>query len=457
MSTSHRNLMAVLAFDHPLGAVTSVAERMAAGLACQGLEARVLTLPRDAEALARLPRERVAGILSLGPVPLGLRVGGQPLWQHFDQATVSVYLLDALIYDLARVPATREFLTAAANNPRLSLLAPEAGYRDWLGAALPVAWRYLPFAAFPHLALPGTPEAAPVEPQSRFCVIGTIGGELGGSPVGESLSALLQRLLGRQVAAPRLQQAQDALLAADAHPLPARTLAASLGLAPADVLAGGAPLTAAIAVDSWFKRERRLAAVRSLAGLPVDFFGTGWQALLGDVPGFRHVGQIQHGDIARLLPHYLGLVNFDPNWQHGVHDRVYTATAIGGRVITNHNSALDEACLPAERVLRYDANRPALAEAVVDQGWLDSLPLPARPDAALLARHTWGTRMAQWLAAEPIEPGALPAPVMQPPAQPSVQPAPVATAPAVPAAVLHQATHQSVHHPLMHTLATTGR
>ncbi|WP_141291213.1 hypothetical protein, partial [Ideonella azotifigens] len=157
----HAEVMAVLAFEHPNNAVTSVAERMAAGLVCQGLNARVFTLPGDAQALAAVPPQQMLGVLSLGPMPLATEIDGRPLWEHFGRSPVSVYLLDALLYDLARVPVMKEFLADAASQPRLSLISPEAGYRDWLGGTLPVAWRYLPFAAFPQLALPGTAEATP--------------------------------------------------------------------------------------------------------------------------------------------------------------------------------------------------------------------------------------------------------------------------------------------------------
>jgi len=454
----HAEVMAVLAFEHPNNAVTSVAERMAAGLVCQGLNARVFTLPGDAQALAAVPPQQMLGVLSLGPMPLATEIDGRPLWEHFGRSPVSVYLLDALLYDLARVPVMKEFLADAASQPRLSLISPEAGYRDWLGGTLPVAWRYLPFAAFPQLALPGTADATPAEPQGRFCVVGTIGGELGNAPAGETLPALLQRLLGRRVDSRRLQQAAEALNAPDAHPMPARTLAASLGWTPAEVMTGNEQLAATIAVDSWFKRERRLAAVRSMTGLQVDFFGSGWDQLLGEVPGFRHVGQIRHGDIAKLVPHYLGLVNFDPNWQHGLHDRVYTTTAMGCRIITNDNSALAEAALPHELLLSYDANRPAIAESVAAAGWLDSLPPPARPNSELLARHQWGTRMAQWLTDAPIDVPALPAPAMADPAPAAVQPMPGPAFAASVNASLGAQTHFSpALHPLMHTLAGTRR
>ncbi|NDY89912.1 glycosyltransferase family protein [Ideonella livida] len=384
----------LLSFDHPQQAVSSVAGRMAAGLTCLGLNARVLHLPADAAELARLGSEQVAGILSLGPLPLATRVEGEVLWRRF-KVPVSVYLLDAVLYDLARVPVMRDFLADAVADGRLGLISPEAGYREWLAEAVPVRWQHLPFGAFPALGA----LAEPVAPQQRLCVVGHVGNELGGGQAGESLEALLQRTLQHFTDATARARVAEALRAPHAHAMPARTVADALCWSPREVLVRDR-LAALVAIDSWVKRERRLQAVESLRELPVDFFGTGWDRLLPAGPHWRHVGQIAHGDIARLLPHYQALVNFDPNWAHGVHDRVYTAAAMGCPVLTNHNSGLDAAGLPESLVWRYDANRPDLATLVEEAGWLHRPALARSPGEAVLARHNWASRMIEWVQAE---------------------------------------------------------
>ena len=383
-------VLLILSLEHPTRAVDSVAEAMAHGLRDLGVPTEVCTLPRDLPKLAERPIEQVAGILSMGSLPLSARLAGRPIWEYFP-APVSLYLLDALIYDLARVPAMGEFLVAAMQDTRLSLISPEDGYRQWLGEAIPVQWSQLAFGAFARVQ----PFAQPVTPQPRLCVIATVGSELGGSPIGERLDALLERLLAGRVAPALLRRAAEALMASDADPMPAITLCRTLGWTQHEAVITDY-LKVVVAVDSWVKRHRRIAAIRSLAGIPCDFFGHGWEALLGPVPGFRHVGQIHHEDIAKLVPHYLGMVNFDPNWSHGLHDRVYTVSAMGGRVLTNTNAALADAALPTARLATYDANRPALSEAVTAAGWLEKIA-PIQPDAALLTRHSWSARMASWL------------------------------------------------------------
>ncbi len=398
MSTS--NIFLVLAFDHPTRAVESVADRMAAGLCTLGFDAAAVSLPRDAAKLAALPPGQVCGVLSMGPLPLSVRIGDKPLWKHFT-CPVSIYLLDAIIYDMARVPAMGEFLADAQRDPRLGLVAPETGYREWLGETIGVHWDHLPFAAFPGVrrGQAAGPAGDAPEVLSRVAVVGTIGNELGGTPAGETLPALLQRVAGALAPAAQLERLHDALLAPDADAMPALTVARELGWGP-DRALSRASLGVFIAVDSWMKRDRRIQAVASLEGVPVDFFGTGWRETFGDVRGFNYIGRVRHDDIARVLGHYQATVNFDPNWQGGMHDRVYTAAAMGTHVITNENSGFLTAGLPSDLITTYDANRPCLAQLVRERGVLDAPPSgAARLD--VLARHNWGSRMAQWLATAP--------------------------------------------------------
>lgn len=389
--SSQPHVFLVIAFDHPLQAVESVADRIASALCCQGVNAAACSLPRDADKLATIPPEMITGILSMGSLPLSQRIGGQWLWERV-RCPVTVYLLDAILYDLARVPVLHHFLAAARQDRRLSLASPEAGYADWLGKAVGVQWDHLPFGHFGK-TFPGNPS---VTPQNRLCVIGTIGHELGGSPVRETLPELLERTgLARKAPGHLLQ---DALLAEDAHPMPARTISQVIGWDAPQALQS---LPALIAVDSWIKRHRRLEAVRSLQGLPVDFYGSGWQELLGDVPDFRYVGQVHHQDIATLLRHYRGLVNFDPNWSHGVHDRVYTACAMGVAALTNDNEALANSHLPSELTHTYSAQRPKLADRVEQAGLLSAAPAPTDIRYDVMQAHSWSNRICQWLSRWP--------------------------------------------------------
>src|SRR5712691_8794330 len=153
----------VLAWDHPLRVVESVGDSMAAGLRTLGIDAHVLAVPRDTEKLAAFLARPLGGVLALGPVLLGAQVGNELLYRHLT-CPVWLYFLDAPIYDLARVPGTREFLEAAQSDPRLIPVSPEAGYLLLLGRRAeggywPAQARHLPFGCFPRLGI-ANPRAA---------------------------------------------------------------------------------------------------------------------------------------------------------------------------------------------------------------------------------------------------------------------------------------------------------
>lgn len=249
------NVFLVIAFDHPLQAVESVADRIASALCCQGVNAAACSLPRDADKLATIPPEMITGIISMGSLPLSHRINGQWLWERV-RCPVTVYLLDAVLYDLARVPVLHRFLAAARHEPRLGLASPETGYEGWLKDALGVRWDHLPFGHFGKTRQGD----GPVVPQSRLCVIGTIGQELGGSPVNETLPALLERTGIAQTG--KAGSVRDALLAHDASAMPAQTVCDVMGWDAAQALQH---LPVLVGVDSWIKRHRRLEAVRMRA------------------------------------------------------------------------------------------------------------------------------------------------------------------------------------------------
>ena len=192
---SQNDVFLVVAFDHPLQAVESVADRIATALCCQGVNAAACSLP-GCRTTGIHPADKVTGILSMGSVPLSHRLNGRWLWEHF-ACPVTVYLLDVIPVRPGACAGSASLPAAARQDPRLSLASPEAGYAQWLQEAVGVRWDHLPFGHFAKIK----PGEAAVAPQARLCVIGTIGQELGNSPVHESLPGLLERVGGERPAA----------------------------------------------------------------------------------------------------------------------------------------------------------------------------------------------------------------------------------------------------------------
>ena len=147
--------------------------------------------------------------------------------------------------------------------------------------------------------------------------------------------------------------------------MPVQLLMQTLNWSAEDILVNeNLPLICA--VDSYYKRIRRINVIKSLSGYPVDFYGSGWHSYFPDEPKFRFLGNIKHQEIALYSARYKAIINFDPNWECGVHDRVYTSTAMGTPVITNCNLALETSQIPSHLIYTYNVNEPRLNEIADD-------------------------------------------------------------------------------------------
>lgn len=381
----------ILASDHPNDAVLSVGQWMAGGLKALGIDVRVLSIPRDIAELSGLLREGIAGIIALGPMPLDIKIDQRwYLWQKL-QCPVWLYMLDAIIYDYHRVPVMREFLKDAFTDERLTIVSPERGYFDLLGkksegGCLPDGLKHIPFGHFANLS----PTKLPKE--QRLCVIGTIGGELGLHPDIDSLQETVA-LYGKSILSAQDQLNLVELLSSQNVPdMPLRLLVDLLDWRGDQVFSGdNLPLICAI--DSYYKRLRRFMAIRSLSGMPIDFYGAGWANYFPDEKSFRFLGNIKHQEVAQYSAHYKAVVNFDPNWEMGIHDRVFTTCAMGTPVITNNNEALQGINLPPALVHTYTANNPQLQD--IAECLLTSREENGLPQLEILTQHSWVNRMAR--------------------------------------------------------------
>jgi hypothetical protein len=381
----------ILASDHPNNAVLSVGQWMAGGLKALGIDVRVLSIPRDVSELSGLLRDDIAGVISLGPMPLDIKVDQRwYLWQKL-QCPVWLYMLDAIIYDYHRVPVMREFLKDAFNHEQLTIVSPERGYFELLGkrsegGCLPDGLKHIPFGHFANLSPTNLPK------EQRLCVIGTIGGELGLRPDIDALQETVS-LYGKNILGSQDQlNLVELLTSQDVPDMPLRLLVELLDWRGEQVFSGeNLPLICAI--DSYYKRLRRFIAIRSLSGLPIDFYGAGWSEYFPDETNFRFLGNIKHQEVAQYSARYKAVVNFDPNWEMGIHDRVFTTCAMGTPVITNRNAALQAANLPSELVHTYSANNPQLQ--AIAEPLLASREETGSPHLQVLTEQSWVNRMAR--------------------------------------------------------------
>jgi hypothetical protein len=385
----------IITIRHPDRVTENFADQLVAGLAAHGHPAFVAVHgPELGAQLAAVPLAELGGVIAIGPLPLGIRIGDQPLYQLL-RCPFHFYILDTLLYDLLRFPFAAQFIADAWNDPRLvPVFAEKCTLDAWRAGPRPLApphSLYVPFAAFPEP--PGPRPAVPV--QRRLLVVGSIGTELAAGTVQRELAGTLAESNAMALSGNELARVAERLLAPGARSNVVLDLFDVLQLAPRAALEP-AVQAFACAADSFMKRHRRLAAAQSLRGLPVDFAGSGWQQAFGDEPSFRFLGNLPHSGLTRLMTFYAGLVNFDPNWEWGMHDRVYSALSVGTPVLTNANRAPADEGLPAPLVATYVPNAPALAAPA--QALLDAPP--AREPVRAIG---WSDRVGRLLAPAPIE------------------------------------------------------
>jgi hypothetical protein len=324
-------------------------------------------------------------------MPLNIKINQHDyLWEKIN-CPVWLYMLDAIVYDLLRVPVMRAFLDCAKNNENLKIISPECGYIDLLkkkthGGSLPDNTEYIPFGHFASLNKIDLPK------ENRLCVIATIGGELGLNPNTNTAQEVVTEYGKDILNKEEKKKLIDILNYQNIPNMPLRLLHKFMNWELDEILnIQNLPLICAI--DSYIKRSRRFKAIKSLSGMPIDFYGAGWEKYFPNEKNFRFLGNIKHQEVAQYTKKYKGIINFDPNWEMGVHDRVFTTCAMGIPVITNENSALNILNNSIELIHTYSTNDPQIM-GVADY-LLTSKMEDHPPNLKNLTDHSWTNRMAQ--------------------------------------------------------------
>jgi len=143
-------------------------------------------------------------------------------------------------------------------------------------------------------------------------------------------------------------------------------------------------------IDSFIRVNTRLSAIRSLIGTPIDFYGSGWDDFFPYEKNFEFKGLISHFDIPKICTKYKAVINFDPNFENGVHDRIFTALGVGTKVITNKNIFLNNIPEYFSLIKTFDINNPDLrliAESILmekEEYFQNNL---------LFQKHSWPSRI----------------------------------------------------------------
>jgi hypothetical protein len=96
--------------------------------------------------------------------------------------------------------------------------------------------------------------------------------------------------------------------------------------------------------DSFLKRYRRFNLVKALIescrvnSTKISIFGTGWNNFENLPETCTLFGPSAYLDQFNLFGNSRFLLNLDPNWSHGIHDRVFNGMSVGTPSLTNNNS-----------------------------------------------------------------------------------------------------------------------
>lgn len=96
--------------------------------------------------------------------------------------------------------------------------------------------------------------------------------------------------------------------------------------------------------DSYLKRYRRFNLIRSMmqgalkSDIRVALCGTGWNNINVIPPQWGLLGPKLYMEQFDIFKRSRLVLNLDPNWSHGVHDRVMNSMSVGTPTITNKNA-----------------------------------------------------------------------------------------------------------------------
>lgn len=393
----------VLVCGHPVDAVAGPGSGLASGLSALGLRVDLMRVLDTAKAGCPVTQDfadRVANdpdvvdsdiVIAMGALPLGVIWNGRHLYECLGKRFY-LYSLDAPIYDLSRVPGVAGFVEMAKHSPRLGVMSPDLDNSNLVNeiAKVPMS-SYVPFG--------GT--FRPLTHQERLprvAVIGTMGTELAEVADDDAFEKIVLDAPPAIVDHPRLTEFAE-VIERPGSPLNIVALARDfLGLS-LDEIYTPEVFWYFCTIDAIQKRRRRKLAISQLRDLPVDFFGIGWEPFAEGFSDSRLMGRVSYFEIAELCQRYSVLLNFDPNWDHGLHDRVYTALGNGCRVVTNHSRALRDLNPPdSTAIAAYDANDPVAIPDIV-QSLLRLPPLEPEQVHRFRRENSWFARADTFLAA----------------------------------------------------------
>lgn len=383
--------MLVLTDSHPSGVTQGIATSVSTAL--RQLQLRVAAVsvsdPRAREFWGFSPDE-VAACISVTGQPCLAHVYGKPIHQLVD-CPIYLWILDSPIYELLN-PGVHALAHLAQRDPRYRFLFSDRAYTAFMQKLLgPEVWvGFWPFSG--HFAN----NYGPNERGQRIGVFANLDLSLHSRiDPASSLREVIAGLNPFSLDPAAIDTLVGKIVSPRSRGNAALVVMNCIRTSPASWLHPRA-LQWVGQIDSHQKRERRVRTTSRLKGLPVDIFGAGWEQTFGDVESFRFHPPIRFDAIAQHMRGRTVILNFDPNWDDGFHDRVYTGIGMGCRILTNANGAARELQRPAGSLAQYNVNNPEIEAAAADM--LTQPPLDPDEAGAFAVRNGPTARAHQLLA-----------------------------------------------------------
>lgn len=342
----------------------------------------------------RINVDSLVAVFSLGDSVTRLYQNKTPIYKLF-RCPVYLYLLDSPIYLLLLNGKIKNYFVDSMTNPGLHVVLPDRSYVD-LYSSCRLNGRspnvdFMPTAPFPAAC-------RKIPRSDRAVVIGNLESELYYKSGSDSLEDVIIKWNPFTVPNSKVSKFISAVTSPEFKGNTAMALVNAYDLHPS-LLLDSKFLNYACVIDSHIKRHTRLKAIESLQGFPTDFYGAGWSSAFEGVDDFEFLGLIPHHDIGSVVQQYKVCINFDPMWEHGIHDRAFTALDAGCSLVTNANEYLQH--VPG-KIYQYQINSPNL-RTLAAQACAEFV----EPASGLLG-HSWSARIQSLLSTQRIP--ALPGP-----------------------------------------------
>lgn len=338
-----------------------------------------------------LSAKEIEFVFVVGQYSLNVPVDGGRIWNHarFRNTTFFVFLIDTIIYELQ--PIVLELLRDAAGRAVF-------GCGDTTGQGLFQSFTRalgLRAHAFPF-PCGGTPNPGRVTPwrerpfEVSFC--GNIGLELMGLRPGKRIEEIFTDYKDGPAPYGKVVEAVKEI-----HRSPRGEMISQLmdclGISPG-TLADRQWLMLAWAVDSYFKRQRRIDIVKRFAKSKrtLNIFGTGWEGIADGHPniilhGVRDwAAQAEVFDLSKILLH------IESNTYGGANDRVFWATAHGALLLTQRNPTFDTMLVDGGGYLGFEQTGEGVLD-VIDRPKDELEAIAASGSLKARAFHTWDHRI----------------------------------------------------------------